>query len=73
MTEDQFNALARLKRIRADSTTRKAAFDVFVNNYTMRAAAIKHGLAQPTVNIVCISLRNALKDCYIVITGEQPQ
>ena len=66
----QFDAVVRLKRLRPESATCKAARDVFVNGMTMYAAAKAHGISEAAVQSTCKSIRQALGDCYIVITGE---
>ena len=66
----QFDAVVRLKRLRPESATCKAARDVFVNGMTMYAAAKAHGISEAAVQSTCKSIRQALEDCYIVITGE---
>ena len=37
---------------------------------TMYAAAKLHGVGEASVQGTCKSVRQALEDCYIVITGE---
>lgn len=72
MNELQFDAMVRLKGLCADKPTCKAARDVFTNGMSMYAAARKHGANEPSVQSTCKSIRAALRDCYIVITGEVP-
>ena len=66
----QFDALIRLKRLRPESAACKGARDVFVNGMTMYAAAKLHGVGEASVQGTCKSIRQALEDCYVVITGE---
>lgn len=72
MTEIQFDAMVRLKGLCANKPTCKAAKDVFTNGMSMYAATRKHGANEPSVQSTCKSIRAALRDCYIVITGEVP-
>lgn len=66
----QFDALIRLKRLRHESAACKGARDVFVKGMTMYAAAKAQGVGEAAVQGTCKSIRKALEDCYIVITGE---
>ena len=66
----QFDALIRLKRLRPESAACKGARDVFVKGMTMYAAAKAQGVGEAAVQSTCKSIRQALEDCYIVITGE---
>ena len=66
----QFDAVSRLKRLRPESAACKGARDVFVNGMTMYAAAKAQGVGEASVQSTCKSIRQALEDCYIVITGE---
>ena len=66
----QFDALVRLKRLRPESAACKAARDVYTKGLTMYAAAKLHGISEAAVQSTCKSIRRALEDCYVVITGE---
>ena len=66
----QFDAVVRLKRLRPESATCKAARDVYTQGLTMYAAAKAHGISEAAVQSTCKSIRQALEDCYTVITGE---
>ena len=66
----QFDAVVRLKRLRPETATCKAARDVYTKGHTMYAAAKAHGISEAAVQGTCKSIRQALEDCYIVITGE---
>lgn len=66
----QFDAIVRLKRLRPETPTCKAARDVFTKGMTMYAAARAHGVSEGTVQSTCGTIRQALEDCYTVITGE---
>lgn len=66
----QFDAIVRLKRLRPETPTCKAARDVFTQGMTMYAAAKAHGTSEASVQSTCKSIRRALEDCYVVITGE---
>lgn len=67
----QFDAVVRLKRLRPETPTCKAARDVYTKGHTMYAAAKAHGISEAAVQGTCKSIRQALEDCYIVITGEE--
>lgn len=71
MSPIQFAAIVRLKSLRPTSKACAAAYDVFVNDMSMYAAAKKHECSQPTVQAACTTIRSALNDCAIVITGEK--
>ena len=66
----QFDAVVRLKRLRPETATCKAARDVYTLGHTMYAAAKAHGISEAAVQGTCKSIRQALEDCYVVITGE---
>lgn len=66
----QFDAVVRLKRLRPETATCKAARDVYTKGHTMYAAAKAHCISEAAVQSTCKSIRQALEDCYIVITGE---
>lgn len=66
----QFDAIVRLKRLRPETATCKAARDVYTKDLTMYAAAKAHGIGEAAVQSTCKSIRQALEDCYTVITGK---
>ena len=66
----QFDAIVRLKRLRPETPTCKAARDVFTQGMTMYAAAKANGVSEGAVQGTCRTIRRALEDCYTVITGE---
>ena len=43
---------------------------MFVKGMTMYAAAKAQGVGEASVQSTCKSIRQALEDCYVVITGE---
>lgn len=68
----QFDALARLKRLRPETPTCAAVRAVMIDGMSMYAAAKAQGISQTAVQRTVDTLRAAIRDCYIVFTGEEP-
>ena len=73
ITAVQFDALARLKRLRPETPTCAAVRSVMIEGATMYSAAKAHGIAQTSVQRTVDTLRAAIRDCHAVITGEAPE
>lgn len=72
MTELQFMAIARLCKLRPETKTCQAVKAVFTEGISAYQASKNQGCDQQAVNRSCALVRSALRDCYIVITGEEP-
>ncbi|MEG1679034.1 MAG: hypothetical protein RR326_02965 [Stenotrophomonas sp.] len=68
----QFDALARLKRLRPETPTCAAVRSVMIDGVSMYAAAKAQGISQTAVQRTVDTLRAAIRDCYSVVTGEEP-
>lgn len=73
MTNTQFDALARLTRLRPGSATAEAARSVLLDGLTPSEAGRKHNTHRSNVSASVKSIRRILPLVYVAVTGEQPK
>lgn len=73
ITDIQFEALAALAKLHADSKSRRAAREVFVCGYEIESAAKNHGLTADVVEVCMGSITRAIKLTHQAVTGIKAQ
>ena len=73
MTQTQFDAIVRLRDMNPNSKLCQASRSFFVDGLMAGKAAKLHNCSEGSLRVSIKVTREAIRDCYIFITGEVPE